>query len=466
MKDQFTNMALNADSYKLSHYLQLPPGSNYLSSYIEARDRTFYPNAVFFGLQAWLKSYASVPVTHEDIEEAAAVAQVHGEPFNREGWMRVVNKHKGYLPLSIEALPEGTIVPVGVPMVQVVNTDPELAWLTSYVETQLLRAVWYPTTVCTQSHALRKLIGDELQRTADDPAGLLPFKLHDFGARGASSQETAALGGMAHLVNFMGTDTLAGILAARRWYREAMAGFSIPAAEHSTITSWKRSGESAAYLNMLKQFGGEGKMLAVVSDSYDIENAVANIWGKELREAVLATKGTLVIRPDSGDPVVLVPKIVAQLAKDFGATRNSKGFLVLNPAVRVIQGDGVNPLSIRSILGALAANGYSAENVAFGMGGALLQAVTRDTLGFAMKANAICTAQDGWYDVYKDPVTSSAKRSKRGVQAVVRRDGVLVSVRRQDLMSGEQNLLQTVWRDGQLLIDQTFAQVRERAAQA
>lgn len=458
------NLILDTDSYKMSHFLQLPPGAKYLSSYIEARDSKTYGYTVFFGLQAWLKQYLSAPITVEDVDEAQEVATAHGEPFNREGWMRIVQLHGGHLPLRISALPEGTVSPVGTPLVQVVNTDPTMPWLTSYMETALLRAVWYPTTVCTQSHAIKTLLASELARSADDPEALLPFKLHDFGARGATSHESAGLGGMSHLVNFMGTDTVAGVMAARRYYGEPMAGFSIPASEHSTITAWRRSGEADAYANMIRQFGGEGKIFAVVSDSYDIGHAVANIWGKQLRDAVIACKGTLVVRPDSGDPVTLVPQIVAQLARDFGATKNTKGFLVLNSAVRVIQGDGVNPLSIRSILGALTANGYSAENVAFGMGGALLQGVNRDTLGFAMKANAICTERDGWYDVYKDPVTSAAKRSKRGVQAVVLRGGNIVSIAESARWPEEDNMLQPIWENGVLLRTTTFAEVRARVS--
>ena len=233
-----------------------------------------------------------------------------------------------------------------------------------------------------------------METCCDDPAGQLLFKLHDFGARGASSKETAAIGGVAHLVNFRGTDTMSAVVDARRYFQERMAGYSIPASEHSTITAWKRDRESAAYTNMLEQFGGESKMFAVVIDSYDTEKAVGQMWGKDLRDKVLASGSTVVIRPDSGDPVVLVPRLITQLAKDFGATQNAKGFYVLNKAVRMLWGDGINELAIRSILGALKVLRFSAENIAFGMGGALLQGVTRDTCGFAMKASANKTGDE------------------------------------------------------------------------
>ena len=173
-----------------------------------------------------------------------------------------------------------------------------MPWLTTFIETALLRAVWYPTTVATLSRKAKLIIQAGLEKSSDDPAGQLPFKLHDFGARGVSSGESAGLGGMAHLVNFMGTDTMEALLAARRYYGAEMAGFSIPAAEHSTMTSWGRARERQAYEMMLDRFEGEGRLVAVVSDSYDLDHAVNEIWGGALREKVLAQKGTLVIRHD------------------------------------------------------------------------------------------------------------------------------------------------------------------------
>jgi nicotinamide phosphoribosyltransferase len=459
------SIILNTDSYKASHFKQYPPGTLTVSSYIESRGGK-YKKTLFFGLQAFLKDVLCKRVTETDVRTAKEVYELHGVPFNYDGWMHIVQKHDGYLPLMVEALPEGTVCESGIPLVQVHNTDPYVPWLTSWVETALLRAVWYPTTVATQSWYLNRLIGKYLDDTSATGRDSLPFKLHDFGARGASSHETAALGGMAHLINFQGTDTVAGLMAAREYYMENMAGFSIPASEHSTITAWKREGESEAYRNMIAQFGGEGKVYAVVSDSYDIANAVKNLWGGQLREQVVAAGGTLVIRPDSGDPIVIVPQIVEQLAKDFGFTTNSKGFKVLHPSVRVIQGDGVHPGSIRMILDALMSRGFSADNIAFGMGGALLQQMTRDTLDFAMKASAIENETGGWYDVYKDPITQSSKRSKRGVLAVVNDGGKLISIRADEFPMYAVNELRPVFRDGALLINDTFASIRARAASA
>ena len=457
-----TNLILNTDSYKLSHYLQYPPQTRAISSYVEARGHSEQAEVLFFGLQMFLKAYLSKPVTMADVDEAEDIVTAHGLPFNRDGWTHIVRKHGGFLPLLIEALPEGTLVRRGVPVAQVVNTDPACFWLTSYIETALLRAIWYPSTVASNSRKVKQIIQPILEKSCDDPAAVLPFRLHDFGARGTTSLEQAGIGGAAHLVNFMGTDTVSGLLYARRYYGAEMAGFSIPASEHSTMTAWGQEREAEAYGNMIEQFGASG-LYAVVSDSYDINNAVTEIWGKQLKDRVLAAGGTLVVRPDSGDPVETPVQVVRQLASAFGTRLNAKGYKVLHDSVRVIQGDGISPADIGLILGRLEAFGFSAENIAFGMGAGLLQKVNRDTYSFAMKANARQDADGIWHDVYKRPATMKLKASKAGRQAVVAGDGALEAVRI-DQLAGRENLLQPVWRDGRLLIDWSFDTIRARAA--
>ena len=272
------NLILNTDSYKFSHFLQYPPGTSAISAYIETRGHQDQADVLFFGLQMFLKEYLGKPVTRADIDEAEAIVTAHGLPFHRAGWTRIVEQFGGYLPLEIQALPEGTLVRRGVPMVQVVNTDPHAFWLTSYIETALLRAVWYPSSVASNARKVKQIIRPMLEKTCDDPEAVLPFRLHDFGARGVGAFEQAGIGGAAHLVNFMGTDTVTGVLYARRYYGAEMAGFSIPASEHSTMTAWGVGREADAYANMIDRFAGVG-MFAVVSDSYDINYAVSEIWG-------------------------------------------------------------------------------------------------------------------------------------------------------------------------------------------
>lgn len=455
------NIILNVDSYKASHYLQYPEGTTQVSSYIEARGGKF-EQAVFFGLQMFVKEYLSQAITHDDIDEAQLIIEAHGLPFNEAGWRYIVDQCEGYLPIEIQAIPEGTVIPVQNAMVQVTNTDPNCAWLTSYIETALLRAIWYPTTVATVSWQARQVIQSYLEHTADTSEGI-NFKLHDFGARGTTSEEAAAIGGTAHLVNFMGTDTLSAIVAARRYYHADMAGFSIPAAEHSTITSWGKENEAEAYANMLEQFSGEGKLVAVVSDSYDLWYAIDHIWGETLKEKVEATGGTLVIRPDSGNPVEIVTETIERLMNKFGYKVNAKGYKVLPDFIRVIQGDGISLTSIEAILQAMKQNKQSADNITFGMGGELLQKVNRDTMKFAMKASA-AKVKGQWRDVFKDPITDQGKRSKKGRLAVIKNGLGEYKTIREDQLGNQDNYLTSIFKDGCLLKEYTLDEIRAQAA--
>ena len=458
------NIILNTDSYKVSMFKQYPAGTTGVYSYIESRGGR-YDRTVFFGLQAFIKEYLLDPITQSDIDIADEILTAHGEPFNRAGWQYILDKHNGYLPVVIRAVPEGTVVPVKNVLATIENTDPECFWLTTWLETALLRAIWYPTTVATQSYTIKQVIADYLEKTGD-PSGI-DFKLHDFGARGVSSMESAGIGGAAHLVNFMGTDTISGLLVAREYYGAGVAGFSIPAAEHSTITSWGRKGEVDAYRNILNQFAKPGSIVAVVSDSYDIYNAADKLWGTELRQQVVDSGATVVIRPDSGDPVEVNRKLIEILGERFGYTTNAKGFKVLNN-VRLIQGDGVNELTIRSILGAFMAMGWSADNIAFGMGGALLQQVDRDTQKFAMKCSS-AEINGEWVDVQKDPATDSGKKSKAGRVQLWKMGGEWISAVDQPKgwfdkgFGPAMPMLEEVFRDGKLVKEITFDEVRANA---
>jgi nicotinamide phosphoribosyltransferase len=402
------NPILDTDSYKFSHWLQYPPNTTRLVDYLESRGGK-YPYTVFFGLRYILERYLSIRITQEMVEEAKALASAHGVPFNYEGWSFIAQNLKGKLPIRIDAVPEGSVIPTHNILMRVESTNEKVPWVVGWVEATLQR-VWYPTTVATQSHAVKQIIRKALFDTGDE-AGL-PFKLHDFGNRGVSSMESAMIGGAAHLVNFMGTDTIPALRFCSKYYDEPMAGFSIPAAEHSTITSWGKEHEVDAYRNMLTKFAKPGAIVAVVSDSYDLWHAVKHLWGEELRQQVIDSGATVVIRPDSGDPVPVLQQLMYDLEDAFGSTENAKGFDVLNH-VRVIQGDGVNPESIAEILEMLKGNSYSADNIAFGMGGALLQKVDRDTQKFAIKCSMI-VANGAGRDVYKDPVTDPGKKSKAG----------------------------------------------------
>lgn len=457
-KKKMDNIVLLTDSYKVSHYLQYPPKTSKVYSYFESRGGV-YNETVFFGLQYLIKKHLlGEVVTMEKIDQAEDYYTKHFPPgfkFYREGWEHILREHGGRLPLSIKAVPEGSVVPVKNVLLTIENTDPLCYWLTNFVETLLVQ-VWYPMTVATHSREQKKVIAAYLRDTGGE-AGL-GFKLHDFGFRGVSSVETAGIGGAAHLVNFMGTDTIAGLVVAREYYGESMAGFSIPASEHSTITSWGKENEVDAMKNMLASY--PNGLVACVSDSFDIFKACGEYWGERLKDSVLSRDGCLVVRPDSGDPPTTALQVLEILGEKLGKSKNDQDFYVLDPHVRVIWGDGIDYDMLVRILSLLKENGWSADNIAFGSGGGLLQKLNRDTQKCAFKCSAAVV--DGQTrDVYKDPVTDHGKVSKKGLLALVKDEsGQYTTV----AGPSQDDCLVEVFRDGNLLQEYTFAQVRENAA--
>ncbi len=456
------NIILDTDSYKSSHYLQYPKETKGLFSYLEAR--WSYGNGssvIFFGLQYILKKYLEGSVvTKEDVLEAEELFTKHGEPFNKKGWMYIATELKGYLPLTIKALPEGTKVDLETVLMTIECTNPKCYWLVTWFETMLMR-VWYPITVATHSHNMKITIKRFLDISSDDPEGQILFKLHDFGSRGVSSQETAMIGGMAHLVNFRGTDTVAALVGVKEYYNfDDMAGFSIPASEHSTITSWGKENEARVYENMIDNFSKPGSLYACVSDSYDLDNAVNNIWGKQLKDKVIEKGGILVVRPDSGNPITTSIRVVKDLDKHFGSTKNNKGYKVLNN-VRVIYGDSMNHSNVEDILINLTKCGFSADNMSFGMGAELLQKVNRDTYGMAIKVSAI-KINNNWINVYKEPKGAPEKASKKGRLMTYRKENGEFYSALEPKNKFDAPMLATVFKDGEILSEDSFDAIRAR----
>lgn len=468
------NLILKTDSYKLTHFEQYPENTTGVFSYFESREGAQWPVTQFFGLQYLLKRYlVGSVVTQEMVDEAEKVVTAHlgsADRFNRAGWERIVNEHGGRLPLLIKAVPEGTVVPVSNVLMTVENTDPECYWLTNYMET-LLTHVWYSSTVATLSYTTKQMIRGFLERTSDSLDGL-PFKLHDFGYRGATSDEAAAIGGAGHLVNFSGTDTVAAMSLAYDYYGADLntLAFSVPATEHSIMTAEGRNGEHKV-LDRLIQTYPTG-ILSVVSDSYNIYDFVRAV--NDRRDAILLRDGVLVVRPDSTTskhelPELLTAWIVEALWDGFGGEVNSKGYKVLDPHVRVIWGDGISPDGIEKILQVLSARKFSADNMVFGMGGGLLQKVNRDTQRFAFKSSAQRIGKSLWQIVRKEPLDST-KASKGGRLQLVSVNGEYRTVD-EDLrlldsvhLDAQDHLLVPVFKDGKLLVEYTFDQIRENAS--
>ena len=463
------SIILNTDSYKTSHFLAIPENVEYISSYIESRGGQF-KNVLFFGLQAFIKEYLTKPITADDILFAKSFYKAHGVPFNEQGWQYILEQYNGYLPIRISAAKEGQIIPTHNVLVTIENTDPKCAWLPQYVETAILRAVWFGTSVATLSHNIKRVIYNSLVKTADpDESGSYSqvwFKLHDFGSRGVSSFESAMLGDMAHLVSFMGTDTVSGVLGASEYYDADMAGFSIPATEHGVSTIYGPGEGEVEYANAVyDKFSAESGIFAIVSDTYNVSNFVENVIGTALYSKIVNGKTMVVVRPDSGDPEQVVIMCLELLEKKFGTTINSKGYKVLN-GIRLIQGDGVNIHSIQAILANMELRGYSADNIAFGAGGSLLQGLNRDTLKFAQKASWVKFSDGSSKGIYKDPATDPGKRSKAG------RLTLLKSNLTGEYFTGDtsveydsefENQMSVVFENGILLKNYTFDEVRKTA---
>lgn len=457
------NILLALDSYKVSHHIQFPEGTEETFYYVESRGGK-YDEVMVAGMN-YLRELLSKQITHADVDEAVEYFSAHFglNIFYEKAFRYVVDELDGKLPLEVRAVREGTVVPVKNAIAVVRTTDSRLFFLAGMLETLILRAIWYPTTVATESYKAKEIILKYLDKTScANIDEVLPFRLHDFGARGVSSAESAAIGGLAHLYNFWGTDTVEALVLARNLFGEDMAGFSIPAREHSTTTSWGT--EDGAFNNSIDHFGTG--LYACVMDSYDYESALERITTGEMKDKIIEKGGTLVLRPDSGDPVHVVMQALDAVAKNVGFTVNDKGYKVLHPSYRVIQGDGIDVQMIQRILDYMEARGYSAENVAFGMGGGLLQHMDRDTQRFAMKCSAI-KINGEWHGVSKNPKTDPSKRSKEGLLDLANIDGVYVTMSTLDgaaLVEGfPYSVMTTYYSVDQEVVKDSLSEIRARS---
>lgn len=458
------NKSIWQDSYKYSHFMLYPDDLQSVSTYIEPRGPAG-SDVLFGGLQHLLKDVFSNPVTKDDVDYLKSYIVPHGLPFNEPGFDKLVNKHGGYWPIEIQALPEGTVSPTRVPQIQYKETDPDFAWAPSFLETTAIRdGAWYCSTVATISWEVKQICKEFLDETSDNPEAI-NFMLHDFGFRAASSFESGMIGGFGHLINFMGTDTTAALVVGRESYHEFMPGYSVIATEHSIATIWgpKREGKYLdKALTAIENAPLENPFPigSVVSDSYNLWDFINEVV-RSRKERISKLRGRLVIRPDSGDPTIVPIKTIEMLGEIFGFTVNSKGYKVLPNYIRVIQGDGVNRDSIRQILINLKKAGWAADNIVFGMGGKLIGAPQRDDFKYAQKVNS-ATLSDIIVDVYKNPITDPGKASKAGRQAVIRENGKLMSIH-EDNLKGRENILRPVWRNGELLVDDSLATIRARS---
>jgi len=461
------NLIMLVDSYKLSQPAQYPDTMVEMFGYMEARSSKVYPATVFFGLQYYIKKYLQMAITMDDVNEAKEFALAHGEPFNYAGWKYI--SELGYIPISIRAVKEGSLIPNGNVLMTIKSTDEKVAWIEGWAETLLMK-IWYPCTVATKSYYVKQML---LESRED-----VDFAYHNFGDRGATSVEAAAIGGMAHLTQFMGTDNFNSLRYASEYYDANMAGFSIPATEHSTVTSWGRENEFAFYDRYLAKNKGTG-IIACVMDSYNIYDAVDYVTSGEFKRKVESDDYPIfVIRPDSGDPEIVLKDIISILHDNVACTEIDG--LVTFDKYRVIWGDGVTPEVIRTMDQIAKSLGISPDMVNFGSGGDLMQNINRDTLGFAVKCSSI-TMDEGspidfdndfaeWEphyvrrDVYKDPLHGS-KKSKKGELMLYqnRTTGEYETGLVGESSMGRPEVLDLVFENGQLIRDDSWDDIKARS---
>jgi nicotinamide phosphoribosyltransferase len=407
------------DSYKPSMDPQYPPEVETVHSYGESRGAPV-DHVMMAGNQVFVDKLAE-GTNMREVNFAREYWAAHGVPFPYEMWKTIVKEYGGRIPLTIRAVPEGILIPPRNPLVTVENNGGRATRaLTTWVETMGLSYLWYMSTVATNDYYLRQTIGKYYELSVDaglyDPGRL--FRDHDFGWRGVAPG-AGIYGGGAHTFNSLGTDTF-GSIPFMCWHYGAApneVGFSIPAMEHSTVTSWGKDRENDAFLNMTEIYAHSSRPYAMVIDSYDPERAVEWITNPDgpIVKILKERNAICVLRPDSGNPTELLPKLAQIVARNVGYTTNKKGYKIFN-YFRFIWGDGITHEVINRIENMMVSiMGFSAENFAFGQGGAKLQLVGRDDLQFAYKCSAVRLTHGSWRNVYKQPAGILNKNSKMGL---------------------------------------------------
>ncbi len=530
------NILTMCDSYKVSHPSHTSDDVKYNFAYLEPRGGEF-SHTLSFGLQAFLtklNEYTSPEHFNEEtIEATRPVLTAHfggnAKMVNRylENWQYILRTHKGKLPIRIYALPEGTLSPTGHPVITVENTDPKCAWLVGWIET-ILQRQWYSNLVAVNSASIKNTLADYLLKTTESLAGL-EFMLHDFGARAATSEESAEIAAAAHLLNFKGTDTLAVFDYINDYYgsddKSFIAGFSVPASEHGSTTSYQRYKTinfsdipfdrnkpspdlQKAYEHIFRTHAEQYKDLpfGIISIVIDTEGnprqtakwlceKFATVWSKEYPNI------RMVLRPDSGEPEESVLETFKIVEEAVGCHENEKTkFKEFNANIGVIQGDGICESSIHDICETLVANQYSVKDLVFGMGGSLHQSEkNRDTQQVAYKSSCV-TTEDEAHHLHTHPVgkETSSKKSKPGRLMVYdngQGDYVTGAIPEpscgflteadmkkplhevQDLTALDTNTghpipegfkpaLRPIYENGELLHKESFQVIRERAEQA
>lgn len=382
----------------------------------------------------------------------------------------------GYLPILVKALPEGSRVPAGIPVMTVVNTLPEYFWLTNYLESVMSCFLWHPMTTATTAYEYKRLMMKYAELTGADK-GFVPFQAHDFSFRGQTSLQSAAISSMGHLTSFVGTDTVAAIDSLEYYYHadasKEMVGVSVPATEHSVMCMGEKESEIDTFIRLISDVYPTG-IVSIVSDTWDYWKVITE-YLVTLKDMIMSREGKVVIRPDSGDPVKIIcgdsdaevgsPQwkgAVECMWDIFGGTVTDKQYKVLDEHIGLIYGDSITLERAKEILERLEAKGFASTNIVLGIGSYTYQYVTRDSHGFAMKATSGVVNGER-RDIFKDPKTDDGtKKSARGLLRVELVDGEYVLFDQQTEEQEDQGELQSVFRDGLAMNDETLLNIRER----
>lgn len=475
------NFILACDSYKLSHWVELPVGSRTSYVVIVPRKVSKYSNVIVAMGQTFISAFfASVRITMAMIDEAEIEVNEQGYEFNRAGWEYIVKIHNGRLPLAVYGVEEGRVVNPQTPIMGIFNTDRASAWLPTYVETITQCIVWKMSTVASLCRSVKITIKTFMELTGSDMS-MLDYKLHNFGDRGADSPEAAVLAGMAHAALFSGSDCTQANGYIKKLYNTTKAyTSSVEATEHSVMCAHSNAAEKddwgAALMAIDRLYAvverskrGIGiPVFSCVIDTYDSRRFVRDYIGTKLKDKVIDSGGVFVFRPDSGDATIEPGMVGKDIEATFGVVLNSKGYKVINPCTSVLQGDGNRVDTYHGVLQGWVDAGFSIDGFLIGMGSGITHDNARDDFSFSMKAVALQIGEN-WKRLSKDPITDSSKKSLSGlVRCEEDSNGKLVVY--DSLRNAETYKFETEtpgwrqwYRDGYKTYRQTFDDVRVRA---
>ena len=478
------NPMLLIDFYKAVHAEMLPDGITKSVSYFTPRMSRVkrWDKVVMFGLQGFIKTYLIDYFNDE----------FFNKPFNEviSGYKRIMNAslgentykiekieklHKlGYLPIEIISLPEGARVPMHVPMFGITNTHPDFAWLPQSLESLISAEMWHPMLAATVGHTYREIVNKYYDLTCDDDIPRARA-LGAFDFRGEECTESAIKAGAGWCLSFLNTATVPVVPYLEAMYncdctKEPVA-FGSPSTEHAVMCSnFAVDGDEITLLRRLLTEIYPNTNFSAVLDSYDYWNIIDNVL-PQLKEEIMNHNGCMLMRGDSGDCVEVVTQTVFKLWDQFGGTINSKGYKVLDPHVKAIYGDSITVQRCEAVYKILMEHGFACSNVALGVGSFSFQCIeedgvlspfTRDTFSSCIKAT-YCEINGEPHPIFKNPKDGGFKKSQKGCCHVYEEDGELKYKDEFTISTlPENNLLETVFKDGVLVKEETLREVRNR----